>query len=129
MIRVSSIRQNIFYFILFYSSPTITTANESTTKKSRKRIHFFNMFFIVFKFQIQAHLLDIPTGNNAWSSVLQQAERRRRKRRQTTPEHPRRALFCLTLDNKLRRSCIKLVEWKYVFKLYIDAFLYVYNFF
>lgn len=41
---------------------------------------------------------------------------RRRKRRQTTPEHPRRALFCLTLDNKLRRSCIKLVEWKYVFE-------------
>ncbi|CAF3563953.1 unnamed protein product [Adineta steineri] len=59
-----------------------------------------------------AHLLDIPTGNNAWSSVLQQAEVRRRKRMQTTPEHPRRALFCLTLDNKLRRSCIKLVEWK-----------------
>ncbi|CAF0765433.1 unnamed protein product [Adineta ricciae] len=59
-----------------------------------------------------AHLLDIPTGNNAWSSVLQQAEVRRRKRLQTTPEHPRRALFCLTLDNKLRRSCIKLVEWK-----------------
>jgi len=41
---------------------------------------------------------------------------RRRKRRQTTPEHPRRALFCLTLDNKLRRTCIKLVEWKYVFR-------------
>jgi len=41
---------------------------------------------------------------------------RRRKRRQTTPEHPRRALFCLTLDNKLRRSCIKLVEWKYVIR-------------
>ncbi|CAF1094276.1 unnamed protein product [Rotaria sordida] len=59
-----------------------------------------------------AHLLDIPTGNNAWSAVLQQAEIRRRKRRQTTPEHPARALFCLTLDNKLRRTCIKLVEWK-----------------
>ncbi|CAF2998198.1 unnamed protein product, partial [Rotaria sp. Silwood2] len=59
-----------------------------------------------------AHLLDIPTGNNAWSTVLQQAEIRRRKRRQTTPEHPSRALFCLTLDNKLRRTCIKLVEWK-----------------
>ncbi|CAF3533579.1 unnamed protein product [Rotaria sp. Silwood1] len=59
-----------------------------------------------------AHLLDIPTGNNAWSTVLQQAEIRRRKRRQTTPEHPARALFCLTLDNKLRRTCIKLVEWK-----------------
>jgi hypothetical protein len=41
---------------------------------------------------------------------------RRRKRRQTTPEHPRRALFCLTLDSKLRRSCIKLVEWKYVLR-------------
>ncbi|CAF0874259.1 unnamed protein product [Adineta steineri] len=59
-----------------------------------------------------AHLLDIPTGNNAWSAVLQQAEIRRRKRRQTTPEHPSRALFCLSLDNKLRRTCIKLVEWK-----------------
>jgi len=33
---------------------------------------------------------------------------------QTTAEHPSRALFCLTLDNKLRRTCIKLVEWKYV---------------
>jgi hypothetical protein len=41
---------------------------------------------------------------------------RRRKRRQTTPEHPRRALFCLSLDNKLRRTCIKLVEWKYVLR-------------
>ena len=51
-------------------------------------------------------------GNNVWSTVLQQAEIRRRKRRQTTQEHPRRALFCLTLDNKLRRTCIKLVEWK-----------------
>ncbi|CAF2035689.1 unnamed protein product [Rotaria magnacalcarata] len=59
-----------------------------------------------------AHLLDIPTGNNAWSTVLQQAEIRRRKRRQTTPEHPGRALFCLSLDNKLRRNVIKLVEWK-----------------
>ena len=63
--------------------------------------------------------MDIPTGNNAWSAVLQQAEMRRRKRRQTTPEHPRRALFCLTLDNKLRRSCIKLVEWKYVIPKHI----------
>ncbi|CAF3322654.1 unnamed protein product [Rotaria socialis] len=59
-----------------------------------------------------AHLLDIPTGNNPWTAVLKQAEMRRRKRRQTTPEHPRRALFCLSLDNKLRRTCIKLVEWK-----------------
>ncbi|CAF4890678.1 unnamed protein product, partial [Rotaria sp. Silwood1] len=59
-----------------------------------------------------AHILDIPTGNNPWNAVLKQAEIRRRKRRQTTPEHPRRALFCLTLDNKLRRTCIKLVEWK-----------------
>ncbi|CAF0938668.1 unnamed protein product [Rotaria sordida] len=59
-----------------------------------------------------AHILDIPTGNNPWNTVLKQAEIRRRKRRQTTPEHPRRALFCLTLDNKLRRTCIKLVEWK-----------------
>jgi hypothetical protein len=47
---------------------------------------------------------------------------RRRKRRQTTPEHPRRALFCLTLDNKLRRTCIKLVEWKYVFNKNIQLF-------
>ncbi|CAF3915628.1 unnamed protein product [Rotaria sp. Silwood2] len=59
-----------------------------------------------------AHILDIPTGNSPWNAVLKQAEIRRRKRRQTTPEHPRRALFCLTLDNKLRRTCIKLVEWK-----------------
>ncbi|CAF1576818.1 unnamed protein product, partial [Didymodactylos carnosus] len=40
-----------------------------------------------------AHLLDIPTGNNAWSAVLQQAGMKRRKRRQTTPEHPRRLPF------------------------------------
>ncbi|CAF4448618.1 unnamed protein product, partial [Didymodactylos carnosus] len=59
-----------------------------------------------------AHLLDIPTGNNAWSAVLQQAEMKRRKRRQTTAEYSERALFCLTLDNKLRKTCIKLVEWK-----------------
>ena len=58
-------------------------------------------------------------GNNAWTAVLQQAESRRRKRRQIIPEHPRRALFCLTLDNKLRRTCIKLVEWKYEKLLFI----------
>ncbi|CAF1246806.1 unnamed protein product [Didymodactylos carnosus] len=60
------------------------------------------------------HLLDIRTGKDGdeWRDVLRQIEARKRKRRQTQPKHPRRALFCLTLDNKLRKTCIRLVECK-----------------
>lgn len=31
------------------------------------------------------------------------------------PERPKRALFCLTLKNPLRKLCIDIVEWKYPF--------------
>ncbi|KPI95242.1 Muscle calcium channel subunit alpha-1 [Papilio xuthus] len=30
-------------------------------------------------------------------------------------ERPKRALFCLTLKNPLRKLCIDIVEWKYPF--------------
>ncbi|CAK1546603.1 unnamed protein product [Leptosia nina] len=32
------------------------------------------------------------------------------------PERPKRALFCLTLKNPLRKLCIDIVEWKYPLK-------------
>ncbi|CAG5023113.1 unnamed protein product [Parnassius apollo] len=32
-------------------------------------------------------------------------------------ERPKRALFCLTLKNPLRKLCIDIVEWKYPFYL------------
>lgn len=31
-------------------------------------------------------------------------------------ERPKRALFCLTLKNPLRKLCIDIVEWKYPFE-------------
>ena len=97
---------------LFLLVPPLPPQMKAPPKKAVRIYTFTVKASIVLWFAVQAHLLDIPTGNNAWSAVLQQAEIRRRKRRQTTPEHPSRALFCLSLDNKLRRTCIKLVEWK-----------------
>lgn len=32
-------------------------------------------------------------------------------------ERPKRALFCLTLKNPLRKLCINIVEWKYPLKI------------
>lgn len=29
------------------------------------------------------------------------------------PERPKRALFCLSLNNYMRKHCIEFVEWKY----------------
>ncbi len=35
------------------------------------------------------------------------------KKQGSTTSRPPRALFCLTLNNPVRRACINLVEWKY----------------
>lgn len=33
-------------------------------------------------------------------------------------ERPKRAIFCMTLKNPLRKLCIDIVEWKYPFQIY-----------
>ncbi|GIX88121.1 uncharacterized protein CDAR_444861 [Caerostris darwini] len=37
-------------------------------------------------------------------------------------ERPTKALFCLTLENPIRRLCISIVEWKYPFCVISDYF-------
>ncbi|XP_033643302.1 voltage-dependent L-type calcium channel subunit alpha-1C-like [Asterias rubens] len=39
----------------------------------------------------------------------------KKKQHSGTSLRPPRALFCLTLDNPVRRMCISFVEWKYPF--------------
>lgn len=36
----------------------------------------------------------------------------------STNNRPARALFCLSLNNPIRRACISIVEWKYPFLFY-----------
>lgn len=43
---------------------------------------------------------------------------RKKQPKKPVPEilpRPPRALFCLTLQNPLRKACISIVEWKYPF--------------
>ncbi|VDP15399.1 unnamed protein product [Soboliphyme baturini] len=40
------------------------------------------------------------------------AARRRAINRKTKVERPQRALFCLKLNNPIRKLCIRFVEWK-----------------
>ncbi|XP_038067562.1 voltage-dependent L-type calcium channel subunit alpha-1C-like [Patiria miniata] len=41
----------------------------------------------------------------------------KKKQHSGTSLRPPRALFCLTLDNPVRRMCISIVEWKYPFEI------------
>nr|XP_054750548.1 voltage-dependent L-type calcium channel subunit alpha-1C-like [Lytechinus pictus] len=65
--------------------------------------------------------------SNAWVQALAAANTvnsMNRKRNQYgkkkqhigVPTRPPRSLFCLTLDNPMRRMCISIVEWKYPFQ-------------
>lgn len=50
------------------------------------------------------------------SSSPQDEGLRKKQPKKPVPEilpRPPRALFCLTLQNPLRKACISIVEWKY----------------
>lgn len=44
-------------------------------------------------------------------------QKRPQRRGKPQPDRPQRALFCLTVKNPLRALCIRIVEWKYPFKI------------
>lgn len=52
-----------------------------------------------------------PVGSLAQRKRQQYAKSK--KQGGSTSSRPPRALFCLTLNNPIRRACISLVEWKY----------------
>lgn len=52
-----------------------------------------------------------PVGSLAQRKRQQYAKSK--KQGGSTNSRPPRALFCLTLNNPIRRACISLVEWKY----------------
>lgn len=53
----------------------------------------------------------LPVGSLAQRKRQQYAKSK--KQGGSTNSRPPRALFCLTLNNPIRRACISLVEWKY----------------
>ncbi|XP_005730907.1 voltage-dependent L-type calcium channel subunit alpha-1D-like [Pundamilia nyererei] len=53
-----------------------------------------------------------PVGSLAQKKRQQYAKSK--KQGGSTSGRPPRALFCLTLNNPIRRACISLVEWKYL---------------
>ncbi|KAI4895075.1 hypothetical protein NFI96_006526 [Prochilodus magdalenae] len=52
-----------------------------------------------------------PVGSLSQRKRQQYAKSK--KQGSSTNSRPPRALFCLTLNNPIRRACISLVEWKY----------------
>ena len=63
--------------------------------------------------QIQTLNSTLHTANGATGAA-------KRKNTTNVGQHlrPRRALFCLSVGNPIRRACIALVEWKYLFHLF-----------
>lgn len=61
----------------------------------------------------------VPGATPAPVGSLSQRKRQQyaksKKQGGSTNSRPPRALFCLTLNNPIRRACISLVEWKYPF--------------
>jgi hypothetical protein len=64
---------------------------------------------------------------NAWSSALAAANTASKKKRKIniTSEHPERVLFCLNLNNPIRKFAIKFVEWKYVKRFLLIEFEFI----
>lgn len=44
------------------------------------------------------------------------------RKQQNQNVRPPRALFCLTLENPLRKLCIRIVEWRYPFAILGNLF-------
>lgn len=51
----------------------------------------------------------------------QQFAKSKKQQGSTVNSRPARALFCLNLNNPIRRACISIVEWKYPFHLHKHA--------
>lgn len=51
---------------------------------------------------------------------VKKRQQKEKSKKPVPPAAPRpaRALFCLTLQNPLRKACISIVEWKYPFCLH-----------
>lgn len=77
----------------------------------------------------------LPTASDAkplspgWSAAIAAAQgaasmtrKRNNRKQQNQNVRPVRALFCLTLNNRLRKLCIKVVEWKYPFSVMLLVF-------
>lgn len=54
-----------------------------------------------------------PTPVGSLAQRKRQQYAKSKKQGGSTNSRPPRALFCLTLNNPIRRACISLVEWKY----------------
>ncbi|XP_048343289.1 voltage-dependent L-type calcium channel subunit alpha-1D-like [Sphaerodactylus townsendi] len=55
-----------------------------------------------------------PVGSLSQRKRQQYAKSK--KQGNTSNSRPARALFCLSLNNPIRRACISIVEWKYPFE-------------
>ncbi|RXM90965.1 Voltage-dependent L-type calcium channel subunit alpha-1D [Acipenser ruthenus] len=62
-----------------------------------------------------------PVGSLAQRKRQQYAKSK--KQGNSANNRPPRALFCLNLNNPIRRACISLVEWKYPFVFLLDVIL------
>ncbi|GCB84016.1 hypothetical protein scyTo_0024809 [Scyliorhinus torazame] len=57
------------------------------------------------------------SNNAAAQRKRQQFAKSKKQQGSTVNNRPARALFCLNLNNPIRRACISIVEWKYPFPL------------
>ena len=62
--------------------------------------------------------------SSAYNSTYNQLNKRKNNMNAGQILRPKRALFCLTLSNPVRRACIAIVEWKYLFKLDLSEFFF-----
>ena len=67
--------------------------------------------------QIQTLNSSFYTANGATTGGGNAAAQQKRKNNTNVGQNqrPKRALFCLSVSNPIRRACITLVEWKYPF--------------
>lgn len=56
-----------------------------------------------------------PTSVQDDIQKKKQQKEKAKKAALETPPRPLRSLFCLTLENPVRKACIAIVEWKYPF--------------
>lgn len=65
----------------------------------------------------------IQSLNNTFYSANGAAAKRKNTANVGQNLRPRRALFCLSVANPIRRACIAIVEWKYPFHEMVFSYL------
>ena len=55
-------------------------------------------------------------GHKGHQTMTRKRQNQRQNRNANTNPRPAKALFCLTLNNPIRKLCINVVEWKYPFR-------------